>query len=46
MVDTYRAPDWDTYRMDYKNPFNGIEPVEQGLAPGEGFQIHRDLPRK
>jgi len=32
MVDTYRAPDWDTYRMDYKNPFNGIEPLALEIA--------------
>lgn len=32
MTETYRAPDWDTYRMDYRNPFVELEPVDRETA--------------
>jgi len=29
---TYKAPDWDTYRMDYRNPHQPLEPLEAEIA--------------
>ena len=29
---TFRSPDWDTYRMDYKQPFAVLEPIESEIA--------------
>lgn len=29
---TFRSPDWDTYRMEYKNPWAVLEPLEQEIA--------------
>ncbi len=28
----FRAPGWENYRMDYRRPFRGLEPVEQEVA--------------
>lgn len=28
----FRAPDWDTYKMDYRNPHKAIEPLEHEIA--------------
>ena len=28
----YRAPDWDTYKMDYNNPHKALEPMEDEIA--------------
>lgn len=32
MAFEYRAPDWDTYRMDYRAPFKELEPPDNELA--------------
>lgn len=47
----YRAADWDTYRMEYADPFRELEPLEQEIAVvdaaldtlvGAGILPHRD----
>lgn len=32
MTRDYRADDWDTYKMDYSNPHEVIEPLEEEIA--------------
>ena len=32
MADTFRADDYDTYRMDYGNPHRELEPLEDEVA--------------
>lgn len=32
MACTFRTDDWDTYTMDYRDPFREIEPVEDEIA--------------
>jgi len=32
MARTHRAADWDSYRMDHKNPHEAIEPIEREIA--------------
>ena len=32
MHDTFRSPDWNTYRMDYHQPFATLEPAENEIA--------------
>lgn len=36
MALTYRTPDWDSYKMDYANPFREIEPPEAEVAAVDG----------
>jgi predicted O-methyltransferase YrrM len=36
MAREYRADDWQTYRMDYKNPHARVEPLEQEVAVVDG----------
>ena len=28
----FRTDDWDSYKMDYANPFEPLEPLEQEIA--------------
>jgi hypothetical protein len=32
LLNTYRSPDWDTYRMDYYDPHRTLEPAEREIA--------------
>jgi predicted O-methyltransferase YrrM len=32
LICQFRAPDWDTYRMDYRDPHRAIEPLEREIA--------------
>lgn len=32
MINTYRTPDWDTYRMDYHDPHRTLETPEREIA--------------
>lgn len=36
MIHTYRTDDWDTLRMDYRDPFREIEPLEDEIAVVDG----------
>ena len=36
MADTFRADDYDTYRMDYGNPHRELEPLEDEVAVVDG----------
>ena len=29
---TFRTPDWDTYRMDYRSPHEAVEPLQNEIA--------------
>ena len=43
MASIYRAPDWDTYRMDYSNPHRELEPPEAEIAVvGEALACLRE----
>jgi len=32
VIGTYRAPDWDSYRMDYRDPHRVLEPLDDEIA--------------
>jgi predicted O-methyltransferase YrrM len=43
MATTFRAPDWDEYRMDYHNPHAELEPLEREVeVVGEALDVLRD----
>ena len=31
MAAVFRASDWDAYRMDYRDPFRELEPIEREI---------------
>jgi predicted O-methyltransferase YrrM len=36
MVGEYRTTDWDSYKMDYANPFDAVEPLEKEIEVVDG----------
>lgn len=40
MINTYRTPDWNTYRMDYHDPHRTLEPLEREIGVvGEALEM-------